>query len=164
MGWPSGEHGRISDGEPFRFTSTLQDAAEYLEFDRNAIPPWFTVWHVNAAREHLLQCIENLSPADTGKSWRNASNASGGAAREHLLQCIENLSPADTGKSWRNASNASGGTLVSSADVGFALERYRILGQDQNSGRAAFWCRSEMARAEPTKTDIAYSQPVGSIA
>jgi tRNA (mo5U34)-methyltransferase len=50
------------------------------------------------------------------------------------------------------------------ADVGFILERHRIFGQDRSSGRAAFWCRTNSAGLEPTKTDIAYSQPGGSTA
>ena len=48
------------------------------------------------------------------------------------------------------------------ADVGFVLERHRIREQGQNSGRATFWCRKWAAGSRRTKTDIAYSQRVGS--
>jgi len=48
------------------------------------------------------------------------------------------------------------------ADVGFVLERDRILEQGQSSGRAIFWCRKGAAGTKRTKTDIAYSQRLGS--
>jgi tRNA (mo5U34)-methyltransferase len=44
-------------------------------------------------------------------------------------------------------------------DVGFVLERYKVFGQSQNSGRAAFWCRVNSAGLTLTKSDIAYSKP-----
>jgi tRNA (mo5U34)-methyltransferase len=41
-------------------------------------------------------------------------------------------------------------------DVGFIVESSRIFSQNENSGRAAFWCRANTSAMATNKTDLAY--------